>query len=192
MSKALGSIEVRGKLGAILAADEAVKTADVILLGSEVIRGGLTTIHLIGDVAAVKSAVEAGELAVADKNCLISSNVIPRLDKQVERMLMESFSKRKDEGLQLEEINESIVEEDEDISDIPMNESEEIIQEDLEDEVDTIPDLSFDKGELEKMKVVDLRSLAYKLNLPTIEKSEIKFANKSMLIEVLSDKGVDN
>ena len=60
--KALGLIEVRGKLGAILAADAAVKAANVTLFGSEVILGGLTTIHIIGDVAAVKAAVEAGEV----------------------------------------------------------------------------------------------------------------------------------
>lgn len=167
MAKALGLIEVRGKLGAILAADAAVKEADVILLGSETIRGGLTTIHIIGDIAAVKAAIKAGEAAVANKNCLISSHVIPRLDDQVEQMLMKSFGKKEDNPSDSNESNQPIVEE-------------------KEKDVDS----TFNKEQLEKMRVTDLRSLAYKSNLSTIKKSEIKSANKAVLIETLLDKGV--
>ncbi|WP_312426985.1 BMC domain-containing protein [Lacrimispora sp.] len=167
MAKALGLIEVRGKLGAILAADAAVKEANVILLGSETIRGGLSTIHIIGDIAAVKAAIKAGEVAVANKNCLISSHVIPRLDDQVEQMLMKSFGKKEDNPLASNESNQPIVEE-------------------LEKDVDS----SFEKEQLEKMRVTDLRSLAYKSNLSTIKKSEIRSANKAVLIETLLDKGV--
>lgn len=167
MAKALGLIEVRGKLGAILAADAAAKEADVNLLGSETIRGGLTTIHIIGDIAAVKAAVKAGEVAVADKNCLISSHVIPRLDDQVEQMLMKSFGKKEDNPLDTDESNQPIIEEIEKDEDSP-----------------------YDKGQLEKMRVNDLRSLAYKSNLSTIKRSEIKSANKAVLIETLLNKGV--
>lgn len=167
MAKALGLIEVRGKLGAILAADAAAKEADVNLLGSETIRGGLTTIHIIGDIAAVKAAVKAGEVAVADKNCLISSHVIPRLDDQVEQMLMRSFGKKEDNPSDTDESNQPIIEEIEKDEDSP-----------------------YDKGQLEKMRVTDLRSLAYKSNLSTIKRSEIKSANKAVLIETLLNKGV--
>ena len=41
-------------LGAIGVADAALKAADVTLLKAEIINGGLTTVELIGDVAAVK------------------------------------------------------------------------------------------------------------------------------------------
>jgi microcompartment protein CcmL/EutN len=173
MAKALGLIEVRGKLGAILAADAAVKEANVILLGSETIRGGLTTIHIIGDIAAVKAAIKAGEVAVANKNCLISSHVIPRLDDQVEQMLMKSFGKKEGNPSETNETNET-------------NESNQLIVEVIEKDVDS----SFEKEQLEKMRVTDLRSLAYKSNLSTIKKSEIKSANKAVLIETLLDKGV--
>ena len=199
MAKALGLIEVRGKLGAILAADAAVKAANIILLGSEEIRGGLTTIYLIGDVAAVKAAVEAGEVAVANKNCLISSHIIPRLDSQVEQMLMKSFGKKEDHPSDSKELNQPIeeIEKDEiekekkDVLLIPSNESKEILEENTEDEVDTNRDSSFNKGQLEKMRVTDLRSLAYKSNLSSIKKSQIKSANKAVLIEALLDKGVE-
>jgi len=167
MAKALGLIEVRGKLGAILAADAAVKEANVILLGSETIRGGLTTIHIIGDIAAVKAAIKAGEVAVANKNCLISSHVIPRLDDQVEQMLMKSFGKKEDNPSDTDESNQPIIEE-------------------IEKDIDS----SFDKEQLEKMRVTDLRTLAYKSNLSTIKRSEIKSANKAVLIDTLLDKGV--
>jgi len=192
VAKALGLIEVRGKLGAILAADAAVKAANIILIGSEVISGGLTTIHIIGDVAAVKSAVEAGEAAVANKNCLISSHVIPHLDDQVEQMLMKSFGKKKNNSLDLKQLNEHIMEEKKDALLISMNDSKEILQENSENEANTIVNSSFDKEKLEKMKVTDLRSLANDLNLSVIKKSEIKSANKAMLIEALLEKGVEH
>jgi len=192
VARALGLIEVRGKLGAILAADAAVKAANIILIGSEVISGGLTTIHIIGDVAAVKSAVEAGEAAVASKNCLISSHVIPRLDGQVEQMLMKSFGKKKNNSLDLKQLNEHIMEEKKDALLMPKNDSEEILQENSENEANTIVNSSFDKGKLEKMKMTDLRSLANDLNLSAIKKSEIKSANKAMLIEALLEKGVEH
>jgi len=187
ITKALGLIEVRGKLGAILAADAAIKAANVILLGSEVIRGGLTTIYVIGDVAAVKAAIEAGEVAVANKNCLISSHVIPRLNDQVEKMLMKSFGKKEDNPLYLKDLNKSNIVETEienilkeknkkDVS-LTTNESEEIFQEDLEHGVDSIVDSSFDKEGLDNS---------------TLEKSDIQFANKAGFIEALLDKGVEN
>lgn len=197
MAKALGLIEVRGKLGAILAADAAIKAASVRLIGSEVVSGGLTTIHIIGDIAAVKAAVEAGVVAVTDKNCLISSHVIPRLDDQVERMLEKSFGRKEDRPSDTKESNKSItteknVEEKADKAPVPSNESKEISKEDLKSRVHTIVDASFDKEDLERMRVTDLRSLAYQSDLSTIKKSEIKTANKTVLIEALLDKGVEH
>ena len=57
---ALGMIETRGLVGSIEAADVMVKTANVALLGTEYIRNGLVTVEVVGEVAAVKAAVEAG------------------------------------------------------------------------------------------------------------------------------------
>ncbi len=75
---ALGLIETRGLIGSIEAADAATKAADVKLVGSEKIRGGFVTIKLIGDVAAVRAAVDAGAAAAARVGELISTHVIPR------------------------------------------------------------------------------------------------------------------
>ena len=69
--KALGMVEVKGFLGAISVADAALKAADVTLLKAEIINGGLTTVELIGDVAAVQAAVEVGTEVAKELNCLL-------------------------------------------------------------------------------------------------------------------------
>lgn len=181
-NKALGLIEVRGMLGAILAADAALKAANVELLGNYSIRGGLTTVELVGDVAAVYAAVEAGVDSVKDMNLLISSHVIPRLDDQVERLLMKKYEdKNIDSEIDSEEEKEK--------ENQSKEESKEIPEEDSTDE--DSPELP-EETELEEMKVVDLRSLAYKWNINTLTKKEIKFANKTQLIHALLEEGVKN
>ena len=63
MKEALGMIETKGLVGAIEAADAAVKAADVVLVGKECIGSGLVTVMVRGDVGAVKAAVDAGAAA---------------------------------------------------------------------------------------------------------------------------------
>jgi microcompartment protein CcmL/EutN len=76
---ALGFIEAIGLTAAIEAADSAVKSANVRLLGYELARGdGMTTVKIEGDVGAVKSAVKAAEAAAAKVGRVISTHVIPR------------------------------------------------------------------------------------------------------------------
>ena len=52
--KALGLIEVRGFLGAVVVADAALKAANVSLLNVETVKSGLNTVQLVGDVSAVR------------------------------------------------------------------------------------------------------------------------------------------
>lgn len=75
---ALGLIEVYGYLGAIEAADAALKAANVNLIGCEIVRGGLVTVKIEGDVSSVKAAVEAAEMAIMKLNVLVTSHVIAR------------------------------------------------------------------------------------------------------------------
>ncbi len=84
---ALGLVETRGLVGSIEAADVMLKTANVSLLGTEYVRDGLVTVEVIGEVAAVKVAVEAGAAAAARVGTLLSSHVIPRLADEVESIL---------------------------------------------------------------------------------------------------------
>lgn len=96
-NKALGMVETYGYVGAIEAADVCVKAANVELVGCEFVRGGLVTIHIRGDVAAVKAAVEAAEVAVAKVGKLISTHVIPRPSGEVEKILPNTDPDPKDE-----------------------------------------------------------------------------------------------
>ena len=82
--KALGLIETKGMVGAIVAADAALKTAQVELINREHTKGGMVCIEFEGDVAAVKASVEAGVAAVKEMGVLIGSHVIPRPDDSVE------------------------------------------------------------------------------------------------------------
>lgn len=84
---ALGLIETRGLVGSIEAADVMLKTANVRLLGKEIVRDGLVTVQIIGEVAAVKAAVEAGAIAAGRVGELVSQHVIPRPVDDVEAIL---------------------------------------------------------------------------------------------------------
>ena len=59
MPAAIGLIEVEGVAGIILAADAAVKTADVDLLGWDSI-GGFTTVLFSGSISDVGAALASG------------------------------------------------------------------------------------------------------------------------------------
>lgn len=89
MLEALGLIEVNGYLGAISAADAALKAANVKLLKSEKIKGGITTVELVGDVAAITAAVDAGKVVAETLGCLRASHVIARMDNAVQSLLLE-------------------------------------------------------------------------------------------------------
>ena len=76
--QALGLVETKGLVGAIEAADAGLKAANVQFLGSERADAGLVTVMFVGDVAAVRAAVDAGAAAAERVGELISSHLIPR------------------------------------------------------------------------------------------------------------------
>ena len=86
--KALGLIEVRGFLGAVVVADAALKAANVSLLNVETVKSGLNTVQLVGDVSAVRSAVEAAVEIAQDQPYYLHSHVIARLDSQTDSILL--------------------------------------------------------------------------------------------------------
>ena len=87
--KALGMIETRGLLAAIESADAMLKTADVALLEKNLAGGGLVTITVAGEVAAVRAAVDAAAASVSRINgsALISRHVIARPDAELQRII---------------------------------------------------------------------------------------------------------
>ncbi len=86
-NQALGMVETRGLVASIEAADAMVKAAKVTLISKEKITGGLVTIMVAGETAAVKSAVDAGAAAAQRVGELVSTHVIPRPDEQVNNIV---------------------------------------------------------------------------------------------------------
>src|SRR5262252_10343949 len=76
--EALGMIETKGLTALIEASDAMVKSANVTLLGWQKIGSGLVTAFVVGDVAAVKAAVDAGAAAAGRIGEVVSVQVIPR------------------------------------------------------------------------------------------------------------------
>jgi ethanolamine utilization protein EutM len=87
MNEALGMIETKGLVGAIEAADAMVKSANVVLIGKEMIGSGLVTVMVRGDVGAVKAATDAGMEAARRVGQLISAHVIARPHDETNNIL---------------------------------------------------------------------------------------------------------
>ncbi|MCC6549595.1 MAG: BMC domain-containing protein [Ignavibacteriaceae bacterium] len=92
MSRALGLIETRGLVGAIEAADAMVKAANVTIVGKEKTVPAMITIQIAGEVAAVRSAIDAGAAAAQRVGQLISVHIIPQPDEQMEVIIPQLFS----------------------------------------------------------------------------------------------------
>ncbi len=86
---ALGLVETLGLIPAIIAADTAVKTAEVRLIGLEYIGSGLVSVKLLGDVSAVQVAVEAACLAAEQLGRVHSHTVIARTGEGLWQLLAE-------------------------------------------------------------------------------------------------------
>ncbi|MBC2298691.1 BMC domain-containing protein [Listeria welshimeri] len=107
-NEALGLIEVTGFLGAVVAADTCLKAANVELIRCEVIKGGLTTVELTGDVGAVNAAVEAGKAATESLGCLISSHVIARLSEETKSLFVQTEEAIKEAIPEIAEVKTTI------------------------------------------------------------------------------------
>ena len=167
---ALGMVETRGLVGSIEAADVMVKTANVSLLGTEYIRNGLVTVQVIGEVAAVKAAVDAGAAAAQRVGQLVSTHVIARPSDDIEDIL----SRR---GIPAEAPESSAA---------AANPGEP----ETDEEFDFVA--SDDDGEylsqLDAMTVHQLRTLARDTEGLSIQGREISMANKDVLIRELMAK----
>ena len=85
MEEALGLVECRGLVAMIEAADAMVKSANVRLVGYEKIDAGLVTAIVRGEVAAVRSAVDAGAAAARRVGEVVATHVIPRPHGEVDQ-----------------------------------------------------------------------------------------------------------
>ena len=78
MSEAIGLIETKGYTGSIEATDAMAKAANVTIVKTIAIGGGLLTVICRGDVASVKAAVDAGAKAAGKVGELSAAHVIAR------------------------------------------------------------------------------------------------------------------
>src|SRR6476469_7878159 len=85
--EALGMIETKGLVTLIEASDAMLKAANVTLLGWQKIGSGLVTAFVVGDVAAVKAAVDAGAAAAGRVGEVVGVQVIPRPHDDVTSVL---------------------------------------------------------------------------------------------------------
>ncbi|MGA2173436.1 MAG: BMC domain-containing protein [Verrucomicrobiota bacterium] len=76
--EALGMVETKGYVGSVEASDAMVKAANVTLVKTIPIGGGLITVFATGDVGSVKAAVDAGAKAAGKVGELVSSHVLAR------------------------------------------------------------------------------------------------------------------
>src|ERR1041384_8867314 len=85
--EALGMIEVKGLVTLVEACDAMLKAANVTLVGWQKIGSGLVTAFVVGDVAAVKAAIDAGAAAAGRIGEVVSVQVIPRPHEELVNVL---------------------------------------------------------------------------------------------------------
>ncbi len=194
MLLALGLIETKGLVGAIEAADAMVKAANVKLLGKERATGALINVRVVGEVAAVKSAVDAGAAAAQRVGELVSAHVIPRPDDQLEDLVY-SFPKgggmhrkreqrRKEVQESKKVVEETVHEEKEEVKEVEIKEEPVVESKPQEPKAETLfgaPEIP-PKEELEKMNVHQLRHLAREFENFPIKGREISKANRQTLL----------
>ena len=179
-NKALGLIETYGYIGAIEAADAAVKAAYVELSAVEKVKGGLVTVQLLGDVGAVKAAVDAGVQKCKALGVYVSSHVIARPDSELYKIVPKLNSEEADKPKEIIAFEDENAKEDEKIE-----KADKIEKDEKADKLETSePEFKLPKH-FYTMKVVLLRNYVRKLDNFPIPNKKIKFANKQQLIDGL-------
>lgn len=168
MKYALGIIETVGLAAAIEAADTAVKSANVKLIGYELTKGdGMATVKIEGDVGAVKAGIESAKSSAALVSKVIGFRVIPRPSDDLESLI------RNKETVGYAEV---IVENTADLS-IE-------IQNDVEADLDEVSpkkiDIAEKKSEVEKNSEADRASGDDSFNLKSLKAAESLKSEESL------------
>lgn len=183
--KALGIIETVGLVPVVEAGDVAVKTADVSILGSQAVGGGLVSILMTGDVSAVKASVDAGSAAAARLGQVCAVTVIARTADGLSGILIEEAKRPKcvpQRSAPVVATQDVPPETDGTLAPAPPVSPEARCDDGAERPGGEEP-LSFDMADLKKMKVTKLRRLARQLPSFSIARGEIKYAKKRDLLE---------
>lgn len=173
---ALGMIETRGMLGAVEAADAAVKAAAVSLVGVRKVSGGVVTVFVTGDVGAVRAAVDGAAAATARLGIACVAHVIPRPAPEVGDLLVPENPQSGDRPPR------------------PLPEgprerpkgSDPALEEPPEAPAGASEQKGAPGGDLEGMTVMELRRLARRVGIDSMNKRQIRFAGKAELIRELA------
>ena len=193
-------IETRGLLAAIESADAMLKAAEVRLLERTFVGGGLVTVTITGDVAAVKASIDAAAAAVnrLGAELLISQHVIPRPHSELGETIVSpvplaEINSDKEDKTAYIEIN-SEAENSEEPQTVEIDETEimqdtDTVKDAAEMHKDDMDRLVSEKGIdkaleiIDRCKVVKLRNLAREYKDFGISGRDISKANKTVLIE---------
>lgn len=191
---ALGMIETIGLVAAVEAADAGLKAADVHLLGTDYVRGGLIMVRFEGEVAAVKAAVDAGTAAAQRIGQVFSSHVIPRAMPEVFCMLASDPTVGPNkkysggcascggcEGGRRELLG--LCKPSASMSQVKTGEQTVEKKEDGVSSENILPDLEV----LKKMKVIQLRQFVRKLKNFPLTPNDIRYANKAALLTAIAE-----
>jgi ethanolamine utilization protein EutM len=166
MPKALGLIETKGLVAAIEAADAMLKAANVSFAGKTIIRPALVTIKVVGETAAVRSAVDAGSAAASRIGQVVSTHIIsmlPEIDETIPEVPTKGEAEKKE-----------IITEETSAATLSRLRNEALGKEDLSG-AGTVEDI-------DSMNVHQLRHLARSIPEFPIKGREISRANREELI----------
>lgn len=85
--QALGMVETKGLVALIEASDAMMKAANVTMIGWDKVGSGMVTSFVVGDVAAVKAAVDAGAAAAGRIGQVIGVHIIARPHDELTAMM---------------------------------------------------------------------------------------------------------
>ncbi len=172
--EALGMIETRGLLAAIESADVMLKAAEVQLLEKVLVGGGLVTVTVTGDVAAVKSSIDAAAAAVSrlGPELLVSQHVIPRPHVELGETIVNPvpLAEKNCEAEQAEE-PEAVIEAE--APEVEVQETEPVTEYPAEEVQTEIPELQETK------------------ETPEPEKLQVAEMHKEDMDKLVAEKGVD-
>jgi len=159
-----------------------------------VTRGALVTIKIIGDTAAVRSAVEAGAAAAQRVGELVSKHIIPRPGDGLESLIFADSSRSQEEVETIRsgkpQPEKPVLHSEEVIPTVQAAQNDEIKEEKVQEELYVMPEgLSPELQEyfkqLDAMTVHELRRFARNAEGISIYGRQISRANKKELIEEL-------
>ena len=105
-----GYVETLGLVTAIEAADAALKAANVTLMNCYYVKGGIVTIEVAGDVAAVNAAVAAASESARRLGNFLSCNVIARVASETKKILISDIGKKSDKKATAVQNDKKIIE----------------------------------------------------------------------------------